>query len=99
MSGPGIGGGGAARLVMSSADPTAQTETRPDDRTRWRAFAVCVAVAALTILDLSKVNVGLPSIEESLGATSSSLQLIVAGYALAFGLGLALVPAGRLGDL
>lgn len=82
---------------MSSADPTTQTDARPDDRTRWRAFAVCVAVAALTILDLSKVNVGLPSIEESLGATSSSLQLIVAGYALAFGL--ALVPAGRLGDL
>ncbi|WP_260235805.1 MFS transporter [Curtobacterium sp. ZW137] len=56
-----------------------------------------MAVAALTILDLSKVNVGLPSIERSLDATSSSLQLIVAGYALAFGL--ALVPAGRLGDL
>ncbi|MFJ3382639.1 MULTISPECIES: MFS transporter [unclassified Curtobacterium] len=73
------------------------TDDLPDDRTRWRAFGVCVAVAALTILDLSKVNVGLPSIERSLGATSSSLQLIVAGYALAFGL--ALVPAGRLGDL
>ncbi|TCK61325.1 MFS transporter [Curtobacterium sp. PhB136] len=73
------------------------TDDLPDDRTRWRAFGVCVAVAALTILDLSKVNVGLPSIERSLDATSSSLQLIVAGYALAFGL--ALVPAGRLGDL
>jgi len=58
---------------------------------------VCIAVAALTILDLSKVNVGLPSIEKSLGADSSALQVIVAGYALAFGL--ALVPAGRLGDL
>ncbi|WIE63649.1 MFS transporter [Curtobacterium sp. MCLR17_036] len=79
---------------MSTAD---QTDAHLDDRTKWRAFAVCVAVAALTILDLSKVNVGLPSIEQSLGASSSSLQLIVAGYALAFGL--ALVPAGRLGDL
>ncbi len=64
---------------------------------RWRAFGVCVAVAALTILDLSKVNVGLPSIEGSLHASSSQLQLIVAGYALAFGL--ALVPSGRLGDV
>jgi len=69
----------------------------PSDRVRWQIFAVCVAVASLTILDLSKVNVGLPSIEESLGAGSSELQLIVAGYALAFGL--ALVPAGRLGDI
>lgn len=67
------------------------------DRARWQAFAVAVGVAALTILDLSKVNVGLPSIEESLGAGSSDLQLIVAGYALAFGL--TLVPAGRLGDI
>ncbi|WP_084361797.1 MFS transporter [Herbiconiux solani] len=66
-------------------------------RARWQAFAVCVGVAALTILDLSKVNVGLPSIERSLGADSTALQIIVAGYALAFGL--ALVPSGRLGDL
>jgi len=58
---------------------------------------VSVAVAALTILDLSKVNVGLPSIEESLGAGPSELQTIVAGYALAFGL--VLVPFGRLGDI
>ncbi|MCW4386604.1 MFS transporter [Salinibacterium sp. SYSU T00001] len=67
------------------------------DRVRWQAFAACVAVAALTILDLSKVNVGLPSIESSLGGGPTELQLIVAGYALAFGL--ALVPAGRLGDI
>lgn len=68
-----------------------------DDKARWRAFVVCVAVAALTILDLSKVNVGLPSIQDSLGAGPTELQSIVAGYALAFGL--ALVPAGRLGDI
>ncbi|MCS5715611.1 MFS transporter [Herbiconiux sp. CPCC 205716] len=75
------------------------TQTSPaiPDRARWQAFAVCVAVAALTILDLSKVNVGLPSIEKSLGAGPTELQIIVAGYALAFGL--ALVPSGRLGDL
>lgn len=71
--------------------------TAPDDRTKWRAFAICVSVAALTILDLSKVNVGLPSIEEALDAGPTALQLIVAGYALAFGL--ILVPAGRYGDL
>jgi MFS family permease len=77
---------------MSAEQPAAPTE-----RARWQAFAVAVSVAALTILDLSKVNVGLPSIEESLGAGATELQVIVAGYALAFGL--ALVPAGRLGDI
>jgi MFS family permease len=63
---------------------------------RWRAFWVCVTVAAITILDLSKVNVALPSIESALGATSTELQLIVSGYVLTFGL--VLVPMGRLGD-
>ncbi len=63
---------------------------------RWRAFWVCVAVAALTILDLTKVNVALPSIEAALGAGSTELQLIVSGYVLTFGL--TLVPAGRIGD-
>jgi EmrB/QacA subfamily drug resistance transporter len=77
---------------MSAAQSSGLT-----DRARWQAFAVAVSVAALTILDLSKVNVGLPSIEESLGAGATELQVIVAGYALAFGL--ALVPSGRLGDI
>lgn len=64
---------------------------------RWRAFWVCIAVGALTILDLSGVNVALPSIQKGLSASTAQLQLVVAGYALAFGL--ALVPAGRLGDM
>lgn len=63
---------------------------------RWRAFWVCVSVAALTILDLSKVNVALPSIEAAFDAASTELQLVVSGYVLMFGL--ALVPFGRLGD-
>lgn len=63
---------------------------------RWRAFWVCVAVAGITILDLSKVNVALPSIETAFDAASTELQLIVSGYVLTFGL--VLVPMGRLGD-
>ena len=64
---------------------------------RWSAFAVCCAVAVLTILDLAKVNVTLGPIEHTLGASSSDVQLLVAGYVLAFGI--VLVPAGRLGDV
>jgi EmrB/QacA subfamily drug resistance transporter len=81
--------------VTETKNPTEAPQI--DERTRWRAFAVAVSVAALTILDLSKVNVGLPSIESSLNAGPTELQTIVAGYALAFGL--ALVPSGRLGDI
>lgn len=50
----------------------------------------------MTLLDVSIVNVALPSIDTGLGASDSALQWIVSGYALA--LGLLLVPAGRLGD-
>ena len=50
----------------------------------------------MTLLDVSIVNVALPSIEQGLHARQNELQWIVAGYALA--LGLLLVPAGRFGD-
>ena len=66
------------------------------DRHRWRAYWACVAVAALTIVDLTKVNVALPSIEQAFSASSTELQLVVSGYVLTFGL--ALVPSGRIGD-
>lgn len=67
-----------------------------DEKRRWRAYWVCVAVAAITIMDLTKVNVALPSIEQALDASSTELQLLVSGFVLTFGL--TLVPAGRLGD-
>ncbi|CAN5260054.1 MFS transporter [soil metagenome] len=73
-------------------------DSRPiSDRQKWQAFSVSVTVAAFTIMDISKLNLGMPAIEKSLSAGPSELQLIVAGYALAFGLGLA--PSGRLGDM
>jgi EmrB/QacA subfamily drug resistance transporter len=78
-------------------EPAADTQSIPlTTSQRWRAYWVCVAVAALTILDLTKVNVALPSIEEAFDVGSTELQLIVSGFVLAFGL--TLVPAGRIGD-
>ncbi|HEY8478981.1 MAG TPA: DHA2 family efflux MFS transporter permease subunit [Spirillospora sp.] len=67
-----------------------------DRRRRWRALSVCLVAAFMTLLDVSIVNVALPSIEEGLGASEADLQWILSGYALTFGL--VLVPAGRLGD-
>jgi EmrB/QacA subfamily drug resistance transporter len=75
--------------------PLAAAVPEPDPR-RWRALSVCLASGFITMLDVSIVNVALPSIEHGLSAGAGQLQLIVAGYTLA--LGLALVPAGRLGD-
>nr|WP_276543425.1 MFS transporter [Nesterenkonia massiliensis] len=50
-----------------------------------------------SLMSISSVMVALPAIEEGLSATSSDLQWVLSGYALAFGIGL--VPAGRAGDL
>jgi EmrB/QacA subfamily drug resistance transporter len=60
------------------------------------ALGICLAAGFMTLLDVSIVNVALPSIDQSLHAQSNELEWIVAGYALA--LGLLLVPAGRFGD-
>jgi EmrB/QacA subfamily drug resistance transporter len=75
--------------------PTSEL-TAGDRERRWQALAVCLGAGAMTLLDLSIVNVALPSIREGLQASNSTLQWVVAGYALAFGV--VLVPAGRLGD-
>ncbi len=71
------------------------TQDAPDPA-RWRALTVCLVAGAMTLLDVSIVNVALPSLSSALQADESDLQWIVAGYALAFGV--VLVPAGRLGD-
>lgn len=67
----------------------------PDPR-RWKALSVTLVAGFMSLLDVSIVSVALPSIQRGLGASPSEVQWVVSGYALAFGL--ALVPAGRLGD-
>ncbi|MFD4508921.1 MFS transporter [Streptomyces sp. NPDC058457] len=67
-----------------------------EDR-RWKALGVCLAAGFISLLDTSIVNVALPSMERGLGATEAAQSWVVSGYALTFGL--ALVPAGRLGDM
>lgn len=78
-----------------ASDPVRTGEDAPDPA-RWRALAVVMAAGAMTLLDVSIVNVALPTLREGLGADDSDIQWIVAGYSLAFGV--VLVPMGRLGD-
>jgi EmrB/QacA subfamily drug resistance transporter len=73
---------------------TAGQET---DRSRWIAlYVLCVGVLMI-VLDATVVNVALPSIQNDLGFSQSSLAWVVNAYLIAFG-GLLLL-AGRLGDL
>src|SRR5690348_7736434 len=68
-----------------------------EDRAARRVLLVCMAAGATTLLDQAVLNIAVPSMRQSLGATGADIQWIVAGYSLAFGL--SLVPGGSFGDL
>ena len=67
------------------------------DPNRWKALAVVCAAFFMTILDVSIVNVALPSIQKSLHFTEDNLQWVITAYAITYG-GFLLL-AGRLADL
>jgi EmrB/QacA subfamily drug resistance transporter len=67
------------------------------DRNRWLALYVLCTGVLMIVLDVTVVNVALPSIQTDLGFSNSGLAWVVNAYLIAFG-GLLLL-AGRLGDL
>jgi MFS family permease len=67
------------------------------DRSRWIALYVLCVGMLMIVLDVTIVNVALPSIQADLRFSTSSLAWVVNAYLIAFG-GLLLL-AGRLGDL
>jgi EmrB/QacA subfamily drug resistance transporter len=81
--------------VTTRQEASAEQQHQPDPR-RWKALAVTLAAGFMGLLDVSIVNVALPSIQRGVGASNGSVQWVVSGYALAFGL--VLVSGGRLGD-
>src|SRR2546423_6133203 len=76
------------------AQPMTQEMT---DRNRWIALYVLCAGVLMIVLDVTVVNVALPSIQTDLGFSQSSLAWVVNAYLISFG-GLLLL-AGRFGDI
>ncbi len=68
-----------------------------DDRRRWLALYVLCTGVLMIVLDVTVVNVALPSIQTDLGFSGSALAWVINAYLIAFG-GLLLL-AGRIGDL
>jgi MFS family permease len=64
---------------------------------RWRAFALLAVSFFMAIIDLTIVNVSLPTIGRDLHFSATSLQWVVTAYALTFG-GFMLL-GGRAADL
>src|SRR3989440_8282164 len=71
--------------------------TIADNRTRWLALYVLCLGSLMIVLDVTIVNVALPSIRQDLGFSETSLAWVVNAYLLTFG-GFLLL-GGRLGDL
>jgi len=67
----------------------------PDPR-RWAALLVMLLAAFMNLLDVSIVNIAIPSIQRGLHATYAGVQWALAGYALSYAL--VLITGGRLGD-
>jgi|SRR5579884_655726 len=67
------------------------------DPRRWKALAVVCAAFFMTVLDVSIVNVALPSIGRALDFSRDNLQWVVTAYAITFG-GFLLL-GGRSADL
>src|SRR5256885_1302314 len=67
------------------------------DRRRWLILAVVGLAQLMIVLDITIMNIALPSAQRALHFTSVDRQWVITAYALAFGS--LLLFGGRLGDL
>ncbi len=85
--------GGAAHHATIPPEPL----TAPEPRRSWAVFGLMIAAQFMVILDVSVVNVALPSISRSLHLSAADYQWAVSAYVLLSG-GLLLL-GGRVADL
>jgi EmrB/QacA subfamily drug resistance transporter len=96
---PGRAGAGpaSAGLADTGQASTGQASTgQAGYPGRWLAAIVMIVGALMDMIDVTIVNVALPSIRRDLHASATQLEWVVSGYMLAFAA--ALIIAGNLGD-
>jgi EmrB/QacA subfamily drug resistance transporter len=64
---------------------------------RWLVLAIVLTAVFMQLLDVTITTVAVPSIQSSLHTTFGEVQLVLAGYSLAFAC--VLITGGRLGDI
>jgi MFS family permease len=67
------------------------------ERRRWLMLAVLISGQFMALLDVTIVNVAIPTIKARLHASGAALQLVVAGYTVTYAM--LLITGARLGDL
>src|ERR671923_1405241 len=83
--------------MTSTLTPTAGAGAAGIERRRWLMLAVLITGQFMALLDVTIVNVAIPTISQRLHASGAALQLIVAGYTVAYAM--LLITGARLGDL
>lgn len=73
------------------------TEEGTPLRGRWIAMAALLVAGFMNLIDVTIVNVAIPSLQDAFQASDSQIEWVVAAYILSFAL--FLLPAGRLGDV
>ena len=86
----------AGSLETSQEDTVTPTQDPLHDR-RWLILGLIAVAQLMVVLDLTIVNIALPSAQGDLGFSDDARQWIITAYALAFGS--LLLLGGRLGDL
>jgi EmrB/QacA subfamily drug resistance transporter len=87
----------AGRRASNHARPTERSFMTLEGRSRWIALYVLCLATLMIVLDMTIVNVALPSIKADLGFSETSLAWVVNAYLLTYGG--CLLLGGRLGDL
>src|SRR5262249_40973060 len=104
VSGALLSDSGASALSLKRLDraaPVLQTGSgavrRNARANKWIALAIILVGPFLGVIDFFIANIGVPSIRRALGASFSEIELVIAGYGLAYAV--CLITGGRLGDI
>jgi EmrB/QacA subfamily drug resistance transporter len=84
-------------MTTSQVAVTGPSATPTGYPRRWLGAIVMIVGALMDMIDVTIVNVALPTIRRDLHASATQLEWVVSGYMLAFAA--ALIVAGNLGDL
>ncbi len=92
------GRNGAEKLTKAEAPSGAEHagSIRPAASSRWAPLPILMAGTFMIVMDFFIVNVAFPSMQNSLHASASAIEWVVAGYSLTFAS--MLIISGRLGD-
>ncbi len=82
---------------MPGATATIAPGSDSSDRRRWLMLIVLITGQFMALLDVTIVNVAIPTIQARLSASGAAIQLVVAGYTITYAM--LLITGARLGDL